>query len=198
MGKPATESERAKAACADYISMGPGRSLSLLAKRYQSQTEPIPPTRRELTLREWSSAFGWQARVAEHEAQFREAQQSEADKARLQSLGLVRAAKGLVIQSIQRARGEAPKGSKAGPKFTAHTVSDMERLVKLELSLLGNPLAERHEHTGVEDAPPIMLELGNITNEQLRDLIENVTCQLAAGAATGALATDGAEPDPED
>lgn len=75
------ETARAKQAWADYLSLGPGRSLETLLDRYQSATDS-PPTRRLKTLKDWSRTFGWQARLktiadqvareaAEREAEYR-------------------------------------------------------------------------------------------------------------------------------
>ncbi len=135
-----TETERAKAAFADYLAMGPGRSLEKLAEQYQNVTEPCP-TRRLNTLKGWSTNFAWQDRIAAHGEKFREQQQDAADKARLENLTLVRAGK-----------GEFAKALKSG-KLKADSVSDLERLIKLEMQLLGAPLADRTELTGKDGGP---------------------------------------------
>lgn len=56
-----SETSRAKQAWADYVTLGPGRSLEKLAALYQSSPKPTPLR----TLKGWSSAFGWQARLIE-------------------------------------------------------------------------------------------------------------------------------------
>lgn len=56
------ETPRAKAAWADYVAMGPGRSLESLVRRYQSASGSVP-TKRLMTLCEWSRTFGWQSRL---------------------------------------------------------------------------------------------------------------------------------------
>lgn len=58
------ETIRAAQAFADYLAMGTGRSLEKLLDRYQIATS-LPPTRRLMTLKGWSTAFGWQARLDE-------------------------------------------------------------------------------------------------------------------------------------
>lgn len=72
------ETARAKQAWADYLAMGPDRSLEKLLERYQSRTEPVP-TRQLSRLKAWSAAFGWQARLkAIADQQAREAEEREA------------------------------------------------------------------------------------------------------------------------
>jgi hypothetical protein len=61
MGTFMRESARARQAWADYLALGPARSLEALLNRYQ--TVPSAPTRRITTLKQWSADFGWQARL---------------------------------------------------------------------------------------------------------------------------------------
>jgi hypothetical protein len=72
------ETAKSKQAYADYLAMGPDRSLEKLLARYQSNPEAAPAT--NLTrLKVWSSKHGWQARlqaIADREA--REAEEREA------------------------------------------------------------------------------------------------------------------------
>ena len=65
-----TESYRAKAAFADYLAMGPERSLPQLERIYRSRPG-FAPTRQVSYLKRWSTTFGWQARlqaIADEEA----------------------------------------------------------------------------------------------------------------------------------
>ncbi len=59
------ETVRAKRAWADYLAMGPERSLSSLAERYwTARTQGVSvPTVRLMTLADWSRHFDWQARL---------------------------------------------------------------------------------------------------------------------------------------
>lgn len=59
---PLSESPKARQAWAEYLALGPGRSLEQLAARYQARTAPVP-TRQLSRLKVWSSRFGWQARL---------------------------------------------------------------------------------------------------------------------------------------
>lgn len=62
------ETDDAVIACNDYLRMGVGRSLYKLCFRYQSATNPLPPTKRLMTLKDWSRNFEWQARASEYDA----------------------------------------------------------------------------------------------------------------------------------
>lgn len=53
----------AEEAFADYVAMGADRSLAALCARYQNETNPVP-TRRIGTLKNWSTTYNWQARIA--------------------------------------------------------------------------------------------------------------------------------------
>jgi hypothetical protein len=62
----AGESSKANQALHDFYALGPGRSLSLLAKSYRSRVEAgsSAPTRQDSTLATWSAAYAWVDRVA--------------------------------------------------------------------------------------------------------------------------------------
>ena len=126
------ETERAKSAYGDYLAMGPGRSLEKLATVYHEQAGGRPHTRL-CTLKNWSTCHGWQARIAKFEAQVREKQQDAAEKARSENLSLVRAAKMRGAEAL-----------KSGA-FKVEDAAALDRLVKLEMQLLGAPLADKHE-----------------------------------------------------
>lgn len=66
---PETESNKARQAFEDYYALGAGRSLAKLAKAYQSQPKPSPPTKLLSTLKHWSSAFDWPGQVAARDAE---------------------------------------------------------------------------------------------------------------------------------
>lgn len=65
---------RAEAAFDEYLALGPERSLALLQQRLRQQFRR-PPTLR--TLENWSTRFGWQARLRELEREARERQARE-------------------------------------------------------------------------------------------------------------------------
>lgn len=84
--RQSTEKDKAVAACNDYLRMGPGRSLQKLWTRYQAVTDPLPPTRRITTLKEWSSAFGWQERATFYDSRIERKKTEQSDKRRQQAL----------------------------------------------------------------------------------------------------------------
>lgn len=64
------ESNKAKQAFEDYFQFGPGRSLEKLLGQYRARSAPgARPTLRLQTLKAWSSAFNWQQRIADREAE---------------------------------------------------------------------------------------------------------------------------------
>ncbi|MFH0900540.1 MAG: hypothetical protein V2A73_07915 [Pseudomonadota bacterium] len=66
------ETSRAQQAWLDYLAMGGGRSLEKLLALYQSGTR-VAPTVRLRSLKSWSAAFGWQARLADVAGEERQA-----------------------------------------------------------------------------------------------------------------------------
>lgn len=63
------ETSRAVQACNDYLRMGPGRSLRLLAKKYSKSKQKQAPTEAEGTLFNWSTDYDWQSRAATYDAE---------------------------------------------------------------------------------------------------------------------------------
>lgn len=57
------ESNKAIAACNDYLRMGIARSLVKLQQTYIGMTTPEPPTTTLRTLGGWSAMYGWQERA---------------------------------------------------------------------------------------------------------------------------------------
>jgi len=68
---------RAEQAFADYVAMGPSRSLRALAEAYQGGIKPAP-TRKLRTLAEWSTRYRWQERIAKAVTELTEAKMREA------------------------------------------------------------------------------------------------------------------------
>lgn len=62
------ESDHAVIACNDWLRLGPGRSLSLLAKNYTEGYPKRPPTRSLASLKKWSRQFGWAERATAFDA----------------------------------------------------------------------------------------------------------------------------------
>jgi hypothetical protein len=62
------ESDAALIACNDYLRMGPGRSFSALAQKYNDLKKSQTPTQSLTTLFTWSSRFEWQQRATAFDA----------------------------------------------------------------------------------------------------------------------------------
>ncbi len=60
--QPSEESVKAAQAWADYVALGPDRSLAKLIARYRSAPEACPTTRLQ-TLKQWSAEYRWQDRL---------------------------------------------------------------------------------------------------------------------------------------
>lgn len=61
------ESLKANNALNDYFLLGDGRSLAILHQKYTKAAPKQAPTRQLRTLKEWSSKYAWQARIARQE-----------------------------------------------------------------------------------------------------------------------------------
>lgn len=72
----ANEPTKANQALHDYFGMGSARSLAALAREYHAQTEGVPPTRQLSRLKEWSTTYHWQDRVAAADAAVRAAERA--------------------------------------------------------------------------------------------------------------------------
>lgn len=139
---PGAEKPEAARAFEDYYAMGEGRSLSALAARYRSVTEPCP-TKRLPTLKEWSARFGWQQRVkdrdAEDAAEVRKALKDRTAKFRSHLLTGLEADIRLKLQELTK-----------GKPVLATDAAAVERLTKLYFQLAEEPLTDKHEveHSG--------------------------------------------------
>lgn len=66
------ESNNAVLACNDFLRLGAGRKIVLLAQYYAQMRGQIPPTRSYGTLQAWSHKFGWTERGKIYDAQYDE------------------------------------------------------------------------------------------------------------------------------
>lgn len=147
------ETTRARQAFENYFELGDARSLAALAAAYQervqSGTKPGPPTTHLATLKKWSAEHGWQdrlgARIAEEAARVQVLVRERADKFRARLITALEADAQWYVQWLADHPGE--------PMLIADAAS-LERVVKLYFQLVGQPLAERFEHTG---AGPVIL-----------------------------------------
>lgn len=73
------ETQKANRALKDYVAMGPGRSLTKLHKTYTEYAPERgdPPTQCLRTLKNWSSRYDWQARLACWDELEREGEEEE-------------------------------------------------------------------------------------------------------------------------
>ena len=184
------ETQRAKTAYAEYLAMGPGRSLEKLAAGYRKQTKPAPPTRLLSTLKKWSRCHSWQARVAAFEQKQNEAlvarSMDDIEKARQESLRLVQAGKMLVAKSMKEGT------------FRADSHQALTELVKLEMALMGAPLAEKLEHSG-PGGGPLEVAVGTVSMDELmaddegRALLARIATRLCPRNGDAAHAGDEAD-----
>lgn len=87
-GHTSKETPKAAQAFADYVALGPGRSLRSLHARYRQQTVNKPPTVRFETLAEWSTTYGWQDRIAAAATERSNALLSEANEIDAESFAI--------------------------------------------------------------------------------------------------------------
>lgn len=80
------ESRKAMIACNDYLRLGPGRSLELLASKYNGLKQSESPTRSKSTLGKWSMDHQWQARAEAYDAVLEARKTEESEKRRVEIL----------------------------------------------------------------------------------------------------------------
>lgn len=117
------ETTRAYQAYLDYRAMGVARSLRKLHETYTAPTLPAEcPTQRLGTLENWSSKWGWQARIAEWEAGIQAEKEAAETQARLDErqrrVSLLDAMRDKINAEMPHARLSTDEGVKA---FTALT-----------------------------------------------------------------------------
>lgn len=139
-GARQTEPPRARQAFEDYVAMGEGRSLDRLWKAYRERqeigSEAATPTRRFRTLADWSTRYRWQERLANRERELAEAawakQKGALVQRRVKQLDALRRMSDRFLERIDEL---AVMGGTA----------DLERVLRLEWQVAGEPLADRHE-----------------------------------------------------
>lgn len=83
-----SETDKAVQACNDYLRMGAGRSLSLLAQKYTENDQKRPPTKAEGTLKDWSTTYGWVERASLYDAELERLRTEAAQRAMQEGLAL--------------------------------------------------------------------------------------------------------------
>ena len=143
MAEPRPESRRAASAKADYLAMGPGRSLDALHGRYvqDASTGRLPPTLKRNTLHKWSQVFGWVARAAAYDAEQRRLDEeaiAETRQAAAREMAERQVAQGRQLQGIARLLAErAEQYIRLLRVATVETIDEagqVVRVVKTELS----------------------------------------------------------------
>ena len=127
------ETLRAKHALADYLAMGPGRSLERLWEQYRVQSaSKTCPTNRLNTLKEWSAAWHWQGRAAEWELErareFLDKRKAELEAMRERHLQMLTTLEGKAVQRLQTL--EAKELSPAEMRRFFMDAMNMERLTR--------------------------------------------------------------------
>jgi len=148
------ESDKAKAAFEDYLSMGDGRSLRALREQYKEREQnghrTGVPTVRLSTLTEWSRHHNWQARITEINTQ-----QNALD--RQETLQRLTAQREKIVDTVVKQIDLVNHvWETVDPtNITIESVRDLHQLVKatditirMIMSLLGEPLVEHIEHSG--------------------------------------------------
>lgn len=203
----ATETPRAKEAFADYLALGPDRSLAKLAKAYQSRIGSVP-TKQISTLREWSADFAWQDRIkdmaTEQAAKLAEAETDEKLRVLQEGFALkherIRALNrlaGTLLDELEGGRLWVTDVKQIGGGDNAERV-EVERFNNAELeqfrALLDDITKETGERVKLEkrelsgkDGGPIVtkrgFDLSGLTDEEL-DVLERVSRSAYGDSAT--------------
>jgi len=82
------ETSKAIQACNDYLRMGPGRSLRLLARDYHGSKQKLAPTQSLGTLTNWSTRYDWQDRAEAHDTELEARKTAEAEAVMSDGLAL--------------------------------------------------------------------------------------------------------------
>ena len=86
--RQAGETSKATQACNDYLRLGPGRSLRILAAKYTDLPQNATPTRSFNTLGAWSTRYAWQARAEEYDTELEARKNAEAEAVMSEGLAL--------------------------------------------------------------------------------------------------------------
>lgn len=166
MVEPRHESRKAAIAKADYLAMGPGRSVGALHSRYVSEASggrQKPPTLKLYTLGEWSRRYGWVAASAAYDTdlqqQVRLLQIAAVADMNERHVNLARAMLGVVARRLQSIVPEDL--SPADTVRWAEALSKLERLARGEATERVDVFARVRE---------LARELG-YTDEETRDAV---------------------------
>jgi hypothetical protein len=150
-----TETLRHQEAFNHYYSLGETRSIPKVAREYSVS---------EAAVKKWSRAFGWQARIEQRDIE-------NARRLEQKTNTVVVNAKAQYRQIIRAAIGRWVEHFRA-QKVPIGSIMDLERLVKLDLLLMGEA-TERSEH-----------DLSNLSDAEIDARLAKI---LTAGGQEGGL-----------
>jgi len=166
--KPKLPSPKSLAALADYLAMGPARSLGKLVALYkqvkQNGSKVPPPSVSLKTITKWSWQHGWQAEVRKYEAGIAETKLTEAQAARNEWRGLIDEAKAELRRCLEE------------KEFIADRVKDLADLAKLEFQILGEPLVD-----AVRVDANLEVTLGALSSGELKALLADLAGESDSG-----------------
>lgn len=173
------ETARAKQAYADYISLGPTRTLERLLSTYRGLQSP--PTKHMSMLKKWSADFGWQDRLrADADVEIRQAREGQAERRRqimehdlALDFGRVEVLTTLAKSLITQLTGKRAVFDEAKYRQLRGILDDIAKEV--------GDRAQRHEYVMVEKkAQEIAVERG-IDPGRIVDLAERLAKRGKAG-----------------
>ena len=138
------ESLRHQEAFDFYYSLGNKRNLSEVAERFDISTT---------STKKWSKAFSWQERVKERDM-------NNASKIEKITNRTIVQEKAKYIEQIETFISKAMEDFECG-KLRCKSISDFEKLIKLQLLLFGDPT-----------------EINQITREEINSLINHVVMTI--------------------
>jgi hypothetical protein len=214
LGRYTGETSRANAALQDYVDLGPGRSLAVLARGYRGEIAPgepyfelfkayrgqgqgkpgaIPPTRQLSTLEGWSSRFQWQARLSRYQ-QIDNERREAIRETRRQEL------EDLDWKTGKDLRDKAVAFLAELPKFQSDTVQKVEQPDGSTLQIVTVRL--NTSISQLSQALRVASELQRLSIHEPTDITEyhgaSLLTQLIAELDELAEANQGADPEPLD
>jgi len=155
------ETLRHKEAFEFYYAAGQGRNLASVAVQHGVS---------EKSVATWSKTFDWQARVEQRDMENARRLQKSTDETVVSVKAKYRKIVGAAISDfVTRLRGGQVK---------VDSVNDLERLIKLDLLLMGEA-TETHAHRMEE-----VFDFDSLSHDELRNRLEQATERLAAGGVS--------------
>ena len=141
-----------------YLALGPERTLQKL-----SDKSGVSIT----SLSKWKNAFGWTKRIDDRETQIVEIQKDHNEIIAEERERYRKIVKACISTFV----GEYNKG-----KIKVKSIVDLERLMKLDLALAGDPVAEKSEvQVKEEQNVNVSIDVKNLSKEELLELDKLLT-----------------------